>query len=120
MKSKIRVLFESLISCGKPAKGDDKDQGSIVTDDSKHAQQEQEHQKVIKDEQKHAQGHGLIVKHEPKIAQGQVKDETTKAKEQVQGAFVYRARITAYRKITLSSRQARSPPRRMPRSPPTG
>ncbi|KAK4371405.1 hypothetical protein RND71_010880 [Anisodus tanguticus] len=117
MKSKIRVMFESLISCGKPTKGNNKDQGPVVIDEPAGNAQGQRHQ----DEPKHAQGQGHVVKDEPKNAQIQmVKYEPKKAKEQVEGAFVYRTKITTYRRIIISSRQAKPTRKRPPPPPQTG
>ncbi|XP_059309009.1 uncharacterized protein LOC132060130 isoform X2 [Lycium ferocissimum] len=130
MKSNIRVLFESLISCGKPSKGNDKDQGPVVIDEPETIAQGQKHQ----DEPKHAQlGQDQMVKHEPENAQGQmvkhetengqgqmVIDEPKKAKEQVQETFVYRAHIKTYRRIAITSRQSRPPRKRPPPPPQTG
>ncbi|KAM3281020.1 hypothetical protein P3S67_028040 [Capsicum chacoense] len=111
MKSKIRVLFESIISCGKPSKDlsepkNHKDQQSIPTDEFGGNAQAQGHQ----DEQKHAQ-----------LVQGQmVKNEAKKEKEKVQGFFLRRIKITTYSRIIISSRQAGPPLRRQPPRRKTG
>ncbi|KAJ8562749.1 hypothetical protein K7X08_031201 [Anisodus acutangulus] len=110
-------MFESLISCGKPTKGNDKDQGPVVIDEPAGNAQGQRHQ----DEPKHAQGQGHLVIDEPENEQGQVKDEPKNAqKEQVEGAFVYRAKVTTYRRIIISSRQPNLPRKRPPPPPQTG
>ncbi|WMV23506.1 hypothetical protein MTR67_016891 [Solanum verrucosum] len=110
MKSKIRVIFESFISCGKPSKvlsepGDES---------SENVQRQGEEQQVMQNEPK-------IVKNEPKNAQVLlqgtiVKNEDEKAQELERGTFVNRKHITTNRKITISAQQAkrsrkRSPPR---------
>ncbi|MCD9640027.1 hypothetical protein HAX54_025039 [Datura stramonium] len=115
MKSKIRVLFESLISCGKPSKGNDKDhQEPIPIYESPrnaqgHDQDEPKHT--------HSQQGVLLGKDESENAQllgqaGQimVKIEEEYAKvEQVERVFVmeHKAKITTHQKITTHSRQAR-------------
>ncbi|XP_015072877.1 uncharacterized protein LOC107017116 [Solanum pennellii] len=116
MKSKIRVLFESFISCGKPSKGHDKDQEPVPLDESTINAQGQRQEQHEDD----AQSQGVLVKDEQKNAQlGQiVKNEVENAKvEQVERVFVMesRVKITTYRNIGTTSQQAK---RSRQRSPP--
>ncbi|KAG5609053.1 hypothetical protein H5410_020334 [Solanum commersonii] len=111
MKSKIRVLFESFISCGNPSKGNDKDQEPAPLDESTiDAQgQRQEHQDKPKD---YAQRQGLLVKDEQKNAQlGQMVENV-----KVERVFVMesRVKITTYRNIGTTSQQAKRSRQRPP------
>ncbi|XP_049390220.1 uncharacterized protein LOC125854676 [Solanum stenotomum] len=118
MKSKIRVLFESFISCGKPSKGNDKDQEPVPLDESTIDEQgqrqelEQEHQDKPKD---YAQRQGLLVKDEQKNAQLGQMVENAKV-EQVERVFVMesRVKITTYRNIGTTSQQAKRSRQRPP------
>ncbi|XP_055801533.1 uncharacterized protein LOC129870712 [Solanum dulcamara] len=119
MKNKIRIMFESFISCGKPSKGNDKDEKPVSLDESTRNAQGQG--KGHQDEPKYyAQSQGLLVKDEPNNAQlgKMVKNEVENPKiEQVERVFVMKSRvhITTYRKIGTTSRQAK---RSRQRSPP--
>ncbi|XP_006346722.1 uncharacterized protein [Solanum tuberosum] len=116
MKSKIRVLFESFISCGKPSKGNDKDQEPVSLDestvDAQGQRQEQEHQDKPKD---YAQRQGLLVKDEQKNAQLGQMVENAKV-EQVERVFVMesKVKITTYRNIGTTSQQAKRSRQRAP------
>ncbi|KAL3370361.1 hypothetical protein AABB24_007406 [Solanum stoloniferum] len=115
MKSKIRVLFESFISCGKPSKGNDKHQEPAPLDESTidaQGQRQEQEQDKPKD---YAQRQGLLVKDEQKNAQLGQMVENAKV-EQVERVFVMesRAKITTYRNIGTTSQQAKRSRQRPP------
>nr|XP_009761865.1 PREDICTED: uncharacterized protein LOC104213978 [Nicotiana sylvestris] len=135
--SRIRVLFESLISCGKPAKvlsepENENGQRPVVEIEESEITQAQEVVVVIDDpgnaaqgqdhEPENAQGQKMVAKHEPKNAK-QLQHKFVKDHEPEKGGVYvmeYRKLIITHRKIALHARRSEPPPKRKYRGPQTG
>ncbi|XP_009598758.1 uncharacterized protein [Nicotiana tomentosiformis] len=130
--SRIRVLFESLISCGKPAKvlsepENENGQKPVVEIEESEITQAQEVVVVIDEPENAAQGQGqgqgqeqVVKDPKPENAQGQ--KMVAKHEPENGGVYVmeYRKRIITHRKIAIHARRSEPPPKRKYRDPQTG
>ncbi|OIT06423.1 PREDICTED: uncharacterized protein LOC109211123 [Nicotiana attenuata] len=142
--SRIRVLFESFISCGKPAKvlsEPENENGQtpvveieeseitqaqevvVVIDEAGNAAQGQGQEQVVKDHKpENAQGQKMVAKHEQENAEI-LRHKLVKDHEPENGrvyVMEYRKRIITHRKIAIHARRSEPPPKQKYRGPQTG